>query len=365
MPELLKTTLTGFALSISLLFHPVMASTSPVPGSAVILMYHHVSETTPAITSVTPDTFTSHLDYLQENSFSVWPLEKVLKHLVNDKVLPDKTVVITFDDAYISVYETAYPELKKRGWPFTVFVTTQYINTGYKNFMSWQQLQEIESNGASIGNHSHRHPHLIRHRQNETQQEWLQRAITEIDTAQSILKEKLQYPLPVFAYPYGEYSTEIQSLLQRSGYYGIGQHSGAVGATSNPYALPRFPMATGFDDMENFAIKVNSKPLPVIASLPADGVLTAEDDVARLQLIVADGDYNRSRLACYASGQGRIQAQWHETDNQRLLVEAAQILQPGRTKFNCTAPSLSRKNTFYWYSFLWMKPEADGNWYQE
>ncbi len=332
-------------------------------SDAVVLMYHHVSGETPASTSVTVETFAAHMDYLASNKFHVWPLARVLNYLVNDTPLPEKTVVITFDDAYKSVYEAAFPELKKHQWPFTVFVTTQYIDTGYHNFMSWSQLQEVEQYGASIGNHTHSHPHLIRHDENESQQKWLQRVIGEIDRAQTILGQHIAKPLPVVAYPYGEYSTEIQALLKRAGYYGFGQHSGALGAWSNPYALPRYPMASGYDDMKNFAIKVNSRSLPVIATQPEDGVLSSHSGRAELHLKIADGDFLQSAITCYASGQGKIQTQW--SANGTLTVQANQTLQPGRSKFNCTVPSRTETGIFYWYSFLWMKPEADGRWYTE
>lgn len=348
--------------AIFLLFNTPLSYAS---NDAVILMYHHVSNSTPASTSVSPETFEKHLDYLEDNHFNVLALSTVINYLVNDKSLPEKTVVFTFDDAYKSVYNTAYPALKKRNWPFTVFVTTQYIDSKYNNFMSWQQLQEVARYGAEIGNHSHTHAHLIRHGKNESQAQWLQRTVTEIDTAQTIIGKHIKYPLPVFAYPYGEYTTEIQALLKNSGYYGIGQHSGAVGPFSNPYALPRFPMAVGYDDMKNFAIKVNSKALPVTATYPADGVLPPLAEHTQLLLKVADNDYSKKRLACYASGQGRIQAQWHPDDSHELVVIANENLKPGRTKFNCTAPSLSKSDIFYWYSFLWIKPEANGEWYRE
>jgi len=347
---------------ITLLFN---AQLSYASNDAVILMYHHVSDTTPPVTSVTPETFEKHLSYLEDNHFNVLPLSTVLNYLVNDKSLPEKTVVFTFDDAYKSVFETAYPALKKRNWPFTVFVTTQYIDVKYHNFMSWQQLQEIERYGAEIGNHSHTHAHLIRHARNETDAQWLKRVLAEINTAQTIIGKHIQYPLPVFAYPYGEYTTQLQALLKKSAYYGIGQQSGAVGPFSNPYALPRYPMAAGYDDMKNFAIKVNSKALPVTATYPADGVLPPLAEQTQLLLKLANDDYSKKHLACYASGQGRIQTHWHPDDHNELSVIANENLKPGRTKFNCTAPSLSKNGVFYWYSFLWMKPEDNGEWYRE
>ena len=70
---------------------------------AVILQYHHVSDTTPKSTSITPNQFAVHLKYLKEKSFNVVPLSTLIDNIKNQQPLEDKTVAITFDDAYIDV----------------------------------------------------------------------------------------------------------------------------------------------------------------------------------------------------------------------------------------------------------------------
>ena len=120
-------------------------------SSAVILMYHNISDDTPASTSVSPAMFKQHMQHLADNGFTIWPLFQVLIHLANGKPVPAKTVSLTFDDAYKSVCSEVFPVLKEKGWLFTVFVTTQYIGEGYTNYMSWQQLREIRQFGGDVG----------------------------------------------------------------------------------------------------------------------------------------------------------------------------------------------------------------------
>jgi len=91
---LLSTTVVGYTQS---------------DNQAVILQYHHVSTDSPPVTSLSKESFTAHMDYLDENGFTILPLETVLHRLKNGPLLPDKTAVITFDDGYTSVYEIAYP----------------------------------------------------------------------------------------------------------------------------------------------------------------------------------------------------------------------------------------------------------------
>jgi peptidoglycan/xylan/chitin deacetylase (PgdA/CDA1 family) len=309
--------------------------------------------------------FKRHMQFLEDNGFNVWPLFKTLMHLASGKPVPDRTVVLTFDDAYESVYSTAYPLLKEKGWPFTVFVTTMYIGDGYNNFMSWEQLREIQQYRGDIGNHSLSHPHLIRKRTDESDAQWHERITGEIERAQQSLRKHVGHPLYAVAYPYGEYSKQLRELLRELGYFGLGQQSGAVSSESDFQSIPRYPMATGYDDMENFAIKVMSRALPVTIVSPEDGVIAADTEIPELTMQLLDADYSKGTLACYASNQGRINVEWVDHELGVVRVRANEALAPGRSKYNCTARSMSEDDVFYWYSWLWMKPEADGRWYRE
>ena len=328
-------------------------------------MYHNIAANTPPSTSVTPERFKQHIEYLSENGFTIWPLFKTLIHLANGKAIPPKTVVLTFDDAYKSVYTEAFPVLKAKGWPFTVFVSTQYIAEGYRHYMSWQQLREIQRFGGEVGNHSLTHPHMIRHRSGETKTQWRERIINEIERSQFMLQQNVGYAVRAVAYPYGEYSKDVRDILRELGYSGLGQHSGAVSPATDFQAVPRFPMATGFDDMEDFAIKVSAKNLPVTVLSPDDGIVDKDTDIPVLIMRLENGDYKKAGLRCYASGQGCIHVEWQDRENDVVRVSANDVIKPGRTKYNCTAPSKSENAVFYWFSFLWMKPEADGSWYRE
>ena len=347
------------------LVNAVPVASALADDSAVILMYHNVSDEAPAATSVSPITFKRHMQYLADNNFTVWPLFKTLNHLATGKTIPAKTVVLTFDDAYRSVYQQSFPVLKEKGWPFTVFVTTQYLGEGYRNYMSWQQLREIKKFGGEVGNHSLSHPHFVRRRKNETEAQWRERIIYEVKQSQDILQQNVGDPIRVVAYPYGEYSKQVKEIIRQLGYFGLGQHSGAVSRVTDFQAIPRFPMATGFDDIVNFAIKVAVKNLPVTVLSADDGVVSAALAIPVLKLRLEAGDYKRSELRCYTSGQGQIKLEWSSEDETVVNVSAHETIKPGRTKYNCTAPSATEADIFYWFSFLWMKPEANGRWYRE
>ncbi len=350
-------------LNICCFTTPVYSALIADESSAVILMYHHIATDTPDSTSVTPENFKNHLEYLSENGFSVWSPRKTLKHLTTAKPIPDKTVVLTFDDAYQSVYYEAYPLLQEYNWPFTVFVTTDYISHSSKNYMSWEQLKEVQQYGADIGNHTLTHPHLIRFQPNETKQQWHARIINEIEQAQELLEKKKVNPIKVLAYPYGEYNPKLKKLLHEMDYFALGQHSGAIGVHSDFQALPRYPMGTGFDKLDDFAVKVRTKPLPVKIISPEGGVVSKDSEMPELILELKSGNYNENLLTCYASGQGRIQLEWINREKHLIRVVANKSIRSGRSKYNCTAPSKTDNGIYYWFSFLWMKPNIDGEWY--
>ena len=352
-------------LCLALLLGSVQVQSNVTANDAVILMYHNVSNDSSPLTSVRPEVFKQHITYLADNNFNVWSLSKVLYYLESAHSLPPKTVVITFDDAYTSVYKEAFPVLKAKGLPFAVFVTTKYISDANQNFMNWNQLRELQQFGAEIGNHSHSHAHLIRKHKNETHKQWKHRISGEIINAQSILEQNVEAPIRVFAYPYGEFSNSLKGILRELGFIGLGQHSGVLSRTSDFQAIARFPMATGYDEIDDFSMKLVTRALPVTILSPTDGVLSNRHKLPELKLQLLAGDYKKSAFACYVSGQGRASITWENFDKGIVSIKAKENLKAGRSKYNCTAPSINEHNIYYWFSFLWMKPEADGSWYRE
>ena len=343
-----------------------LANVARAADSAVVLLYHHVAADTPRSTSITPALFGMQLDYLAAEGFHVWPLLRVLEDLRDRRPLPDKTVAITFDDAYVSILTRALPELKRHGWPFTVFVSTDAIDRKYGAFLSWRQLRQLAAAGATIGDHSLTHPHLLAREPGESDRDWAKRVRREIAGARRrIAAEMGPAAIPVFAYPYGEYDRELEKIVGSIETFAVGQQSGAVGVGSDLLAAPRFPMSTGYDSLAQFALKVRVRPLPVTVLAPSGHVLADGESLPQLHLQLGAGHYRIGELACYASGQGRIIVDWVDRPARKLIVRPRKPLRPGRTKYNCTAPSNKVDGVFYWYSYLWMKKNPDGSWYNE
>jgi poly-beta-1,6-N-acetyl-D-glucosamine N-deacetylase len=320
----------------------------------VAIQYHHFGNTTPPSTSVTLEQFKQHLAYLEKNQFTVLAFEEALHLIRTGEQLPLKSVVITIDDAYLSIYNQAFPLLKQKGWPLTIFVSTEAIDKGYKGFLTWSQLKEMAKNGTSIGMHSHTHPYLVRELTKMSPEHWKKWAKEEIETSRQRIKRELGVDSGLFAYPYGEYNLALKEIVAELGLVGVGQHSGVIWSGSDYLALPRFPVSGIYADIKDFSVKLNALPLPVISVEPAETIVSVTNKQPILYLRLASGNYLVDQLRCYASGQGCIEIKWTDRVNHTLAVIPKQALPLGRSKYNCTAPQAG-SNRYYWYSRQWLR----------
>lgn len=326
---------------------------APLAGAeqrAVVLMYHRFGEDRHPSTSVRLEQFEAHLEHLDRHGFHVVPLTDVVAAIEGRAELPDSAVAITIDDAYRSIHAEAWPRLRRHGYPFTVFVSTDAVDQGLSDYLTWDQMREMSQDGAGFANHGASHASLIERLAGESEAEWLTRVREDVGTGARRLAEELK-PVPgLFAYPYGEYDTAVAGIVEQLGYVAFGQQSGAVGPSSDRRALPRFPMAEAFADIDDFRVKVASLPLPVAALEPWDPVTRTPRP--RLVLSLAPTDAAVDRLACFVSGVGRVEVEWLE-EGRRFVVEVGQDLPKGRSRCNCTAPA-ARSSRFHWFSHQWV-----------
>jgi peptidoglycan/xylan/chitin deacetylase (PgdA/CDA1 family) len=341
-----------------------------IPPHGVILQYHHVSETTPFTTSISPDQFKLHLQWLEENDFRILPLSEIIKRLNSREPLADKTAAITFDDGYSNVYENAYPLLKKRGWPFTIFVNTGPVDQEYKSHINWGQIKEMMANGANIANHSITHPFMLRRKENETKQQWLQRLRHEVVYAETRIREQTGKSEKLFAYPYGESSEEIKNLLEELGYIAFGQHSGPIGYHSDFLNLPRFAFAGNYSDIKSFADKMLSLPMSIVKvsaqGNSQDGFVPFDVSTPQLHLTFSH-PVKAAQLNCFASGQGRINVRQSGANSVEIIPNKS--IPVGRSRFNCTSllPSTGATgpNRYHWYSYQWVRLGEGNQWRHE
>lgn len=327
---------------------------------AVIVQYHFFGREHPEPTTVSMDRFRTHLSILKEENCHVWPLSKVTDYLRSGRDLPDMCVAITIDDAYKSVLSKAVPLLEEFGYPATLFIPTAAVDAKLPGYMSWDQIREAMSRGIEPASHSHHHRYMVRRLEDETAEQWCGRVREDIVLSVSRLEKELGTEIGLFAYPYGEYNTRLRKITGELGLVAVGQHSGPVGRGSDFQALPRFPVSGRYSDPESFRVKISSLPFPLESADPESPLLDSGSNPPVLRIDFGEGDYIKSTLTCYVSGQGKREIKWIDRNELVLEVRAGDPLPAGRSRYNITARHIN-VNRYFWYSHLWinMKNRAE------
>ena len=330
----------------------MLLSTARAAEHGVIVLYHHVAEDTPPSTTISPADFRRHLEYLRDNEFNVMPLDIMLEALRQHQAIPDKSVAITFDDGYISIYEEAFPMLQSFGFPFTLFLSTQPIDDDQFGYMNWDQVREMANAGTVIANHMVNHPYMLDRLPDETPDAWIQRLRQELLSAENRIEENTGQSHRYLAYPYGEFDTDIKAMLDEEGFTGLAQNSGAVGFYSDFLAIPRYPLASIYADLDTARTKLDSLAFHVEELIPENPVTDSASPGVRIRF--APGEYSFDQIGCFANSQ-RIPTQWLDKANGLLELMPDQQFSGRRWRYLCTAP-LPGTSRFFWYSVQWINP---------
>jgi len=328
----------------------VVSNSSTAAQSAVILLYHHVAEDTPPSTSISPANFDAHLRYLRDNDFNIIPLDRMIDSLRSGQSLPDKSVVITFDDGYSSIFDEAFPMLESYGYPFTLFLSTGPIDDGLSNYMTWDQVRQMSAAGVIIANHMVDHPYMLEVRDNESDSQRIARLREELLKAEQRLEAQTGQSHRYLAYPYGEYDPTIKLLLEELDFVGLAQNSGAVGPESDFLALPRFPLASIYANLDTASTKFSTLPFSVTQLQPGSPVTSNRSPSAVLKF--ENGDYNFSQIGCFANSKP-IPMTWLDREQGVLELNPEESYSGRRWRYICTAPDPS-SNRYYWYSVQWI-----------
>jgi peptidoglycan/xylan/chitin deacetylase (PgdA/CDA1 family) len=197
-----------------------MTVAAAVMTQVPILLYHSVSESPSdsiAPFAVGPATFAGQLDAVVESGRVALTISQYARALAGG-TLPERAVVITFDDGYADFAEHALPELLRRSLPCTLYVTTGFLEGRASRvrgrppdaMLQWSQLSELASAGTEIGAHSHSHFQLDTLRRGDARE--------DITRSKTLLEDTLQAEVPSFAYPHGYSSPTVRSLVRAAGF---------------------------------------------------------------------------------------------------------------------------------------------------
>ena len=183
-----------------------------------VLTYHKLTRNgTPDAMTVREADFEAQMRFLRENGYRVIPLDDLFEFLRFRRQIPARSVVITFDDGWRSVYDIAWPILKKYGYPATLFVYTDLI-VGSRETLSWEQVRELSRDGLDIQCHSKTHRYLGRKERKESFRDYFEAVRKEIVESSRILRKHTGREVKYLAYPYGDTNAFVVAMLRREGY---------------------------------------------------------------------------------------------------------------------------------------------------
>ncbi|MEQ6885152.1 polysaccharide deacetylase family protein [Salicola sp. Rm-C-2C1-2] len=327
---------------------------SGVHAGVATLAYHHVSTETPPSTTTSPSLFKDQLALIEKldlEKVSITP-ERIQATLKGEDS-GTMGVALTFDDAYESVYTKAWPLLKKKEIPLTVFVLSGSV--GDHGYMSWEQLQEMaEHELVTIGSHSLNHGSMLR-RPRESAQAHAERIARELDQGAQRIEAQIGVKTRLYAHPYGEFSQPVLEALQERGWYGFAQHSGVIGEHSHPGAMPRFAVADAYGGIDTLGDKLKARNFPVSrANLPTPVI--SDNNPPLLDMTVPEG-WDSAQMNCFASGEGKMGLDAEPIANGlRIRARANNAIKARRSRYNCTYPAGNGR--FYWLSQPWFNPQA-------
>jgi len=265
---------------------PAPRAAKTVASSVIVLGFHQFSP--PGVRSknmynMPQDVFESEMKYLKDNNYHVVPLSDVVRFAKGEISLPPDSVAVTIDDGYKSSINYAAPVLKKYGFPWTFFVYPAFITrTEGKGAASWPDLVELQREGVDIECHSMTHPNLKLHKQkvkgvwhNFTPEEYAAWLNNETAGSKAELEQKMGKPITCFAYPYGEYNTQVEDAAIAAGYEAIFTVAdNPVHWTTSLHSIGRYTMTT--DVLRNFPAYLRQGALGLDAADPAPGTTTSD-----------------------------------------------------------------------------------------
>jgi len=191
-----------------------------------ILMYHSISQSSESADPrfkalcVPPTLFAAQIDYLYRSGYTFLNVTQLIHILTGKAALPERPVVITFDDGYADFYHQALPVLSRYHLTATLYIVTGFVErtslwlrwkeeTGHP-LLTWNQIVEISNSGIECGAHTHSHPklHMLP----------LTMARNEIRRSKDLLEQYLGREVTSFSYPYGDYTWDVQRLVKEAGF---------------------------------------------------------------------------------------------------------------------------------------------------
>jgi peptidoglycan/xylan/chitin deacetylase (PgdA/CDA1 family) len=217
-------------------------------SDVLVLSYHAVSDSWPSPYAVSAAELDEQVEYLLDRGYRATTFTRALTEPVGER-----TLAITFDDAYHSVAERALPVLERLEVPATVFACTAFLGTpgpmrldmdewlggpheDELRAMSWEQLAGLAEAGWEVGSHTRSHPRLTHTDDGEL--------TDELAGSRADLQDRLGLAPSAVAYPFGDTDRRVMRAADDAG-YSVGGAVLGVSSRSGLLAWPRVRIVRG------------------------------------------------------------------------------------------------------------------------
>lgn len=205
------------------------------PTGIPVLNYHQINDRDKNALTLSSHAFAAQMEYLASAGYHTITMQELADALEKGAALPEKPVLLTFDDGYRDNYDVAYPILKAYGMKAAIFLITDYVSL-YPNYLTWEEVRDMRQNGIEFGSHTLNHVDLTTCANPEELKKQL------IDSKAAI-EWRLGCPITFLAYPCGSRSRAVIDALKATGYRGaFTVDMGSDHPGDNMYELRRIPI---------------------------------------------------------------------------------------------------------------------------
>ena len=202
---------------IILVIYSNLAFATQIKTNIPALMYHNINadyDGKRASVEITPERFKEHMVTLKNEGYTAIFFDEYVSYLNGKTSLPEKPILITFDDGYLNNYTLGFPILKETGMKATIFIITGRMglqgDVTFPHF-TWEQALEMEKSGfVDIQSHTQYHGYLTKMSDAS--------AVLELRKSKYSIEKNLNKKVEFLAYPYGDCNEEIIEIAKKAGY---------------------------------------------------------------------------------------------------------------------------------------------------
>ena len=173
-----------------------------------VVYYHSVDPSEANEVIISPDKLKQELQYIKDSGYTTLTMTEVYNYLLNNKPIPEKSILITFDDGYMDNYTNAFPILKELNMKATIFLISGGIDNGY--YLSKDQIKEMSNYGIDFQSHTVNHKYL--------DQLSYEQQLKEVTESREAIKKITKKDVIAIAYPYGNYNNDTLKATEEAGY---------------------------------------------------------------------------------------------------------------------------------------------------